>query len=281
MTLDITEQKEAEAALQEKNEQFETELLVARHLQEQMMAMGFDDRPLYLKNGTEWDLEASYFYRPSHHLAGDFFYMLPISKNRLGILICDVMGHGVKAALVTMLLRGLMLEDTDLLIQPEKLLEHLNRNLVNLAEDDEFPRFVTAAYCVVNLRNGNVSMANAGHPVPLWRVATDDEVRYEPCPAGEIGPALGLIDDECYEPSEFKLNERTELFFFTDGLIEETMKSGEDFGLQGLGNAILKHDGKELPDLLNSVVGDLQDDASSESLSDDVCMIAVRIKQHQ
>ena len=114
--MDITEQKEAEQKakaageeLAKKNHQFEVELLVARQLQEQLMAIGFDSQPMYALSGKMWELEASYLYSPSH-LAGDFFYLIPISENRLGILVCDVMGHGIKAALVTMLIRGLMLE---------------------------------------------------------------------------------------------------------------------------------------------------------------------------
>lgn len=281
VTLDITEQKEAEAALKEKNEQFETELLVARHLQEHMMAMGFDDQPFFEKEGANWSIEASYLYKPSHHLAGDFFFLLPVSKDRLGILICDVMGHGVKASLVTMLLRGLMLEDTDLLVQPEKLLEHLNRNLYKLAEDEEFPRFVTAVYCVVNLKNGNVGMANAGHPIPLRRVEDEEGVRFEACPAGDVGPALGLIEDEKFGHSDFKLTSMSELFFFTDGLVEEMTTSGDDYGVERLAKAIMRHDALELPEQLKSIASDIEEASAAQALSDDICMIAVRVKPNE
>lgn len=284
MTLDVTEQKEAEnearaaqAALQVKNEQFETELLVARQLQEKLMAMGFDNNSLYYRKGEAWTLEASYVYKPSHHLAGDFFYLIPISRDRMGILVCDVMGHGVKAALVTMLLRGLMLEDPKLLTRPERLLKHLNDNLVQLAEDEEFPRFVTAVYSVINLKKGRIRIANAGHPMPLWRVEDEKGTRFEPCPVDEVGPALGLIPNEEFKHNDFYLTQMTELIFFTDGIIEQKIASGAEFGLGRLEDAVLNHESDYLPDQLTAVIDSLKKSAQSDVLSDDVCMIAVRV----
>ena len=219
MVMDITEQKEAEQKakaageeLAKKNHQFEAELLVARQLQEQLMAIGFDSQPMYARSGNTWELEASYLYTPSHHLAGDFFYLIPISENRLGILVCDVMGHGIKAALVTMLIRGLMLETPVLLAEPDKVMKHLNDSLVKLAEDPEFPRFVTALYTVIDLNTGNVRLASAGHPAPIWRVEDNSGSHFELCPVEDIGPALGLLPDEIFKGSQFELTQKMLLF---------------------------------------------------------------------
>ncbi|MCH6255197.1 SpoIIE family protein phosphatase [Puniceicoccaceae bacterium K14] len=285
MTLDVTEQKEAEnearaaqAALKVENERFEKELLVARQLQERLMAMGFGDDLLLSRKGENWDFEASYLYKPSHHLAGDFFYLVPISKERIGILVCDVMGHGVKAALVTMLLRGLMLEDPELLTRPEHLLKHLNDNLVQLAENDEFPRFVTAVYSVINLEKGRIRMANAGHPMPIWRVADENGARYEEFPVEESGPALGLLEGEEYVGGEFYITQESELIFYTDGIIEQKMADGSEFGVERFEELVLNHESNHLPDQLAAVLESLKDSAHSNALSDDVCVIAVRVK---
>lgn len=287
MTLDVTEQKEAEnearaaeAALQLKNEQFEKELFVARQLQERLMAMGFDENLQLNRRGANWNLEASYVYKPSHHLAGDFFYLIPISRERIGILVCDVMGHGVKAALVTMLLRGLMLENPKLLTRPECLLRHLNDNLVQLAEDEEFPRFVTAVYSVINLKKGRVRMANAGHPVPLWRVADESGIRFESCPIQDVGPALGLIEDEDFVGSEFFLNQESDLIFYTDGIVEQKLANQSEFGIERFEEAILEHESDNLQTQLTGVIDGLKDSADSKELSDDVCLIAVRVKRN-
>ncbi|MEM9159813.1 MAG: SpoIIE family protein phosphatase [Verrucomicrobiota bacterium] len=284
MTLDITEQKEAEnraraanEELKKKNQQFEAELLVARQLQEQLMSMGFSQERLYAKEGDAWKIEASYLYSPSHHLAGDFFYLVPIEGNRLGILVCDVMGHGVKAALVTMLIRGLMLETPGILTQPQKVLKHLNDNLVELAEDEEFPRFVTSVYSVIDLDQGLIRMANAGHPTPLWSAHDDKGDRLDACPVEEIGPALGLISEEKFAQSEFKLSEPTELLFFTDGIIEQKTTSGIDFGVEGLEKSVLSHEMDDLPEQLEALTRTLIKSTETGSFADDICLIAVRV----
>ncbi len=284
MVMDITEQKEAEQrakaagkALAQKNRQFEAELLVARQLQEQLMAIGFDSQPLYGRSGKMWELEASYLYAPSHHLAGDFFYLIPIAENRLGILVCDVMGHGIKAALVTMLIRGLMLETPVLLTEPDKVMKHLNDSLVKLAEDPEFPRFVTALYTVIDLNTGDVRLANAGHPAPIWRVEDTSGSHFELCPVENIGPALGLIPDEIFIGSQFKLTQKTELLFYTDGIIEQKTKQGEEWGVENLEETVLDHESDDLPEQLKAISDELKESAGADELSDDVCVVAVRL----
>jgi sigma-B regulation protein RsbU (phosphoserine phosphatase) len=284
MTHDITEQKHAEEqaratgeVLAKKNQQFETELLVARQLQEQLMSMGFDDRPMLKRSGKRWNLEASYLYTPSHHLAGDFFYLIPISENQLGILVCDVMGHGIKAALVTMLIRGLMLETPVLLGEPDKVLQHLNEALTALAEDERFPRFVTALYTVIDLDNGEVRLANAGHLAPIWRVQDSSGTHFELCPVEKIGPALGLIPEEIFNSNQFLLTDMTEILFFTDGIIEQKTKSGEEWGVENLEEAVLDHESDELPEQLRAISEELKEVAGAKELSDDVCIIAVRL----
>ncbi|MDE0767305.1 MAG: SpoIIE family protein phosphatase [Opitutaceae bacterium] len=284
MTHDITEQKLAEErahatgeALAKKNQQFETELFVARQLQEQLMSIGFDERPMYTRNGSHWNLEASYLYTPSHHLAGDFFYLIPISENQLGILVCDVMGHGIKAALVTMLIRGLMLETHVLLSEPGKVLQHLNEALTALAEDEEFPRFVTALYTVIDLDKGEVHIANAGHPAPIWRVQDSSGTHFELCPVDKIGPALGLIPEESFNCNQFPLTDMTEFLFFTDGIIEQKTKSGEEWGVENLEEAVLDHESDELPEQLRAIAEELKEVAGAKELEDDVCIIAVRL----
>ncbi len=284
MTHDITEQKNAEKsaraagkALAVKNKQFEAELFVARQLQEQLMSMGFNDQSIYNRRGEAWELEASYLYSPSHHLAGDFFYLIPIPDNKLGILICDVMGHGIKAALVTMLIRGLMLEAPVLLTDPGKVLKHLNDKLVVLAEDPEFPRFVTALYTMIDLNSGDVLLANAGHPAPIWRVEDQSGTHFELCPAENMGPALGLILEDTFTNNDFTLTQKTELLFFTDGIIEQKTKNGEEWGVENLEETVLDHESDDLPEQLKAISQELKDMAGAEELSDDVCVIAVRL----
>lgn len=284
MSLDITEQKRAEQlarkakkALQFKNEQYEEELLVARQLQEQLMSMGFNESRMYSKDGDNWTFRASYLYKPSHHLAGDFFYLLPIDANRIGLLVCDVMGHGVKAALVTMLIRGLMSEIPNILGHPSRVLRHLNETILSLAEDEEFPRFVTAAYLIVDLEKGEAILANAGHPCPILK---NDESDFQECPCDIIGPALGLLGGEPFGDTHFKFASETELFLFTDGIIEQSTPSGQDFGKAGLVLALETASSRNIEEQLDQVTSSLDTALEGMPCSDDICVVALKISPH-
>lgn len=286
MTYDITEQKMAEEQahqfsemLRGKNAQFEAELLVARQLQETLMSIGFDQNRHYSKTGPNWTLSSSYFYKPSHHLAGDFFELVPISEHKVGILVCDVMGHGVKAALVTMLLRGLISEFADILDQPGKVLGQLNKRLCTLAEDQEFPRFTTAVYLILNLENGEARVANAGHPGPLWKTRDENgrEV-FEPCHAGEIGPALGLIPEQEFTRHEFICEERTEFLLYTDGIIEQKDALGEEFGISKLEEILLNNERLDLTSQLKTIKSALRSTVGAENFDDDICIVAVKME---
>ncbi len=286
MTYDITEQKLAEEEARElseklrgKNAQFEAELIVARQLQETLMSMGFDEHRQYSKSGSGWDLSSSYFYKPSHHLAGDFFDLIPISDTKVGILVCDVMGHGVKAALVTMLLRGLISEFADILDQPGRVLGQLNKRLCSLAEDQEFPRFTTAVYLTLDLDTGLARVANAGHPGPLWKTrdSSGREI-FEPCPSGETGPALGLLPDQEFKRHEFTCDETTEFLLYTDGIIEQKDAMGNEFGILKLEEILLNNKGDDLADQLKTIKSALRLTAGTEVFDDDICLVAVKME---
>ena len=285
MTLDISEQKEAEeearranVQLQDQNKQFKSELLVARQLQEALMSTGFDEEATFMASGESWSMEASYIYSPSHHLAGDFFYIIPIAEDKIGILVCDVLGHGVRASLVTMLIRGLLLEIPTSLSNPARVLGHLNDKIIPLADSKDFPRFVTAVYTVFNLTKGEISIANAGHPEPLWYVRDENGNHFEGCPVREMGPALGMFPDEKYKNTRHKLDQMTELLFYTDGLTEQKECNGEDWGVEKLVKTVERVKDLPLNEQLKQVTEEVHSVCESDHFDDDVCLVAIQLK---
>lgn len=286
MIYDITEQKQAEEEaqrlsreLQLKNTQVEAELLVARQLQETLMSIGFDSGRSFVKDGPAWQLRARYFYRPSNHLAGDFFELIPVSQSKITILVCDVEGRGVKAALVTMLLRGLITEFASILDQPGQVLKHLNERLCSLAQDREFPRFTTAVCLALDLETGQAQIANAGHPAPLWK--TRDASGYEtfePCPSGEAGPALGILPNHEFDCSTFACTEASEFLLYTSGVIEQKDSSGKEFGIPKLEQILLNNKNASLAAQLSTIESQLKRDAEIDSFDDDICLVALKMQ---
>ncbi len=285
MTLDVSKQKEAEhraqiaqAALLQKNQQMEAELWVARQLQEKLLSTNFGQNGDFCLSGTHWDVEARFIYEPSHHLAGDFFFLVPIDDNHLGIIICDVMGHGVKAALVTMLIRGLILEAPEHLDNPVALLGFLNEKLTTLANEPNFPRFVTAAYLVIDLEVGLIRFANAGHPYPLIGIHRGGKGAVESLPKDGIGSALGLEVSSAYTEGSVELPAAADLFLFTDGIIEAEDPDEQEFGIQGLSKALTQHAPSTPSGYISAVSQALDHFCHDNELDDDICMLAVAIR---
>ena len=108
-------------------------------------------------------IEASYL--PSFKLAGDMYYWYKIDENRYGIILLDVMGHGVSASLVCMFISSVLRETIKCLIDPELVMKDLNKYMTLLHnENDNIPYYFTAIYLVVNTEDRTIEYVNAGHP---------------------------------------------------------------------------------------------------------------------
>jgi len=287
MALDITEAKEAEqrartaqAALLEKNRQMEAELQIARQLQERLLSEGFEADRSMRRHGFNWDMNAHYLYWASHHLAGDFFFVLPLGGDQVGVIICDVMGHGVKAALVTTLIRGLLLEIPQALKNPSAVLTFLNQKLWKLARNSDFPRFVTACYAVLDMGSGSLTLAGAGHPVPLWQYRADHGEAMEKVPLRSMGAALGLQESSVYEETELVLQSRTRLYLYTDGIIELENKEGEEFGLDRFISILESRSGEGPVEISKAISEAINRFARDRDLGDDICIVCLEAVPH-
>ena len=100
-------------------------------------------------------------------MGGDFFHVFQISDSVAGVLICDVMGHGVRAALVAMILRTLVEDLRVHATEPAKFLQELNRGISHILKHTHLSIFVSALYLMADIARGELHYANAGHPTPL------------------------------------------------------------------------------------------------------------------
>jgi len=285
MAADITAQKEAEARavriqhqLEEKNRQVEAELALARELQTELMTSSL----VNVRNQIETDgplaPQIAFHYEASVHLAGDFFQLIPITRRRFGVLLCDVMGHGVKAALVTTLIRGLITDVKSEEHSPEMMLARLNERLCTLLDRPPLPRFVTALYALVDLDAEQISVASAGHAWPLLRPPSGTTAALHGL---ECGPALGLIRGATFPPQKRHLQVGTRVIFYTDGWTEETNPSGEEFGTRQFCDHLDKN-AEETPDItLARASQAVRQFASRPAFTDDLCALLVQFGRHQ
>jgi len=167
-------------------------------------------------------LEIAARYAPMSAVAGDFYDFLPVDEKHLGILVADVTGHGVPAALIAAMLKVAFAGQIAHTHDPARVLTSLNQALCGKFEE----HFVTAAYLFVDLQKGILRYAAAGHP-PLLLASKETGSVVE---LQENGLMLGLFPEAAYSFVELPIASGTRSLLYTDGLIESSNAQREEFG---------------------------------------------------
>ena len=285
---DITERKHAEEQirratgelsrsreeLRTKNSLMEENLRTAREIQLTMLPQQY---PVFPPNVP---MEQSAFqfvhrYEPAESVSGDFFSVSAISDTEVGVFICDVTGHGVRAALVTAMIRALSEELKPLARDPGSFLRKLNFDLCSILKNTGSPMLTTGFYAVADCRTGLLRFANAGHPKPLVIRRSIDRVEPLVNASGRSQPALGLFEDPPYATSETTLARGDFLMLFTDGLYEVQGQNEELYSQERLTldvKNLLVHPPGILFDELIQVIRNF---AVSGEFDDDVCLVGM------
>jgi phosphoserine phosphatase RsbU/P len=284
LSRDITEKKRAEEKLgalarelREKNEALEQDLEMARELQQAMLPHRYPHFP-HPASEEEIAVRFYHFYEPSMSVSGDFFQVLKLSDTSAGIFICDVMGHGVRAALVASTVNALVGQLRDYLGDPGEFLCRLNRALRSTLEYySEAPLFASAFYLLADLAKGELRYANAGHPNPLLIHREKDRTDTYPLNGSKHGPALGLFDDAVYPDSHCELSPHDTLLLFTDGLYEVEGPDGDIYDYRRLLEAVSRR--RDLPafQLCHEVIEEVQSFSAGRHFSDDACLVAMEV----
>ncbi|WP_128437395.1 SpoIIE family protein phosphatase [Streptomyces cyaneus] len=223
--------------------------------------------PQALSGGTALEVASSYLPAdPSGGVGGDWFDVIPLSGARVGLVVGDVVGHGITAAATMGRLRTAVQTLADMEMPPDELLAHLDDLVLRLSEEQpgdgaaetagaahqSTTAFLgaTCLYAVYDPVTRRCTMARAGHPPPVV-VAPDGQVSFPEPPAG---PPLGL-GGIAFESCEIELAENSLLGLYTDGLVHAADHDMER-GMSRLGDLLSRHD-LDLGTLCSSVVGRL------------------------
>jgi sigma-B regulation protein RsbU (phosphoserine phosphatase) len=273
---DITVRKLAEEELTRRNAEMNTDLKVAREIQQSFLIHQY---PTFSEGAapSESALQFCHRYLPASSLAGDFFDIFSVSNTEAGILICDVMGHGIRAALITAFIRGLVEELMPLAARPGAFLSELNRALFGIFQQSESPFFVTTLYCVADIGRSQLRYANGGHPSPfLIRQSRAMVVRIRP-DNFDPEPALGLIDQFEYSTCERPLTVGDRILAFTDGLPEVAGPGGTQLGEEWLHRQVSVNREMTLDDLFDHLLTDAKKQSGNDEFDDDVCLVGVQV----
>ena len=264
--------------LREKNAQVEADLNMAREIQEAFLP---DRYPTFPRNAVakESALHFHHRYLPTGAVGGDFFDVLPVSDTQAGVFICDVMGHGVRAALVTALVRALAEELVSASAEPDKFLTEINCRLLGILAQTRVPMFASAFYLVADFARGELRYSSAGHPSPLLvrrSVGTVEALRFPDC---RPGPALGVFEESVYPICQCPLAPQDLVVLFTDGLYEVEGAEGDEYGQNRLLAAVRKRINLPVVQLFDELLADVRKYAVNRGFVDDVCIVGMEVSR--
>ncbi len=199
-----------------KRQALEQDLLLAERIQQSFLPRSIPTVPRYTFAAR---------YDPAYEVGGDFYDFITLPDDRLAIVVADVSGKGVSAALfmarLTRDLRYLALAEPN----PASVLSRMNRAVVEFGQDDIF---VTLIYVVLDTKQQSIQIANAGHmPTVIRRHAVGEVVVLDEV----AGLPLGVLPDADYETETFQLLPGDSVMLYTDGLVEAMSPSHEMYGM--------------------------------------------------
>ncbi|HGA1023883.1 TPA: SpoIIE family protein phosphatase [Bacillus cereus] len=240
----------------EQEENLRNELDLATQVQRNLLSSPL--REDYIK------IEASYL--PSFKLAGDMYYWYKIAENRYGIILLDVMGHGISASLVCMFISSVLRETIKSLIDPELVIKDLNKYMTLLHnENDDIPYYFTAIYLVVDTEKRTIEYVNAGHPSGYVLV---DETNMVELNRGSC--AVGFFDEIKVKKTVIPFEKNAQIVLFTDGVLEAI--ANDEFEAE---EKLRTFTERKWGDLEGEIEGFYKEE-QKKAQSDDMCLIMIQ-----
>jgi phosphoserine phosphatase RsbU/P len=205
-------------------------------------------------------------WEPARVVGGDYYDVIRLSRDKLGICIADVAGKGVSAALLMANVQAAVRAFSSESVPPSRVCAQMNSVLyTNTAPE----KFVTLFYGVLDSRTRSLQYTNAGHPRPVIVHRSGITTRLE-----NGGALLGVFPDWKYQDSVVELEPGDLLLLFTDGITEATAPSGEEFGEERVIAAAQSPGQRSLEDLQSYILGEVKDFCRSQ-MTDDATLLMI------
>jgi len=249
-------------------EQYVFQLQVSTQLTQEMRVASGIQRGLFprdIPRVSGYDLAAR--CEPARETGGDFFDFIELSNGRLGMVIADVSGKGMPAALLMADARSTWRAEARLDHGPGETLRRANRSL---CRDTDSNSFVTFLYAVLDPAARQICFAGAGHPLPL--VHNDSEIR-------EIevyGLPLGLAQEATYDEVSLALTPGDTVLLYTDGITEVMNSSRELFGVEGLMSLLQREGNDAAQNLLERTWSATRDFGGNNGQADDMTVMVLK-----
>ena len=255
---------DANIKLKEK-EKTEADLRLASEIQQ-------NEIPNKFPNHKEFDLYATMI--PAKEVGGDFYDYFLIDENHLGLVIADVSGKGVPAALnmvkVKTLLKGTGIHLND----PAKVLNSVNEGFI---DNNKLDLFVTIWFGILEINTGKLVFSNAGHEDMIVYSIEKGFYEYKT----KHGVPIGTISDYKYQNYEINLSKGDKIFLYTDGIIDSVNEKNKRYGINNLIKLLNQNKNKNVNELINIIDESLNNYSKDTTQFDDITMLCLELKSNK
>lgn len=238
-------------------QRLEQELSIARYIQKALLPQGMNKYP---------HLSVSGIHLPCHEVGGDYFDVFPISEQRTAVLIADVSGKGLGAALLTTILQG-ALSGMSMGAEPVRVFNHINKFL---CEHSELGRYATMFFGILG-HDGTLEYIRAGHPSPLLLRRGRVSELY----TGGSFP-VGLIEETQFTSTTVNLEPEDTLVLFSDGITEAENANRELFQTFRLREVLSDRSSEPLESLQQLILDSVNTFSAGAAQSDDLTLLIAR-----
>lgn len=263
---DITERKRLDAIVIKAKKRMEKELNVAKDIQMSMLPLVFPAFP----NRKEIDIYAHLI--PAREVGGDFYDFYFLDENHFCIVVGDVSGKGVPAALMMAVTKTLLKSSAGMDLSTASIITQVNNEI---AKDNETYMFITVFIGILNTLSGEFVYTNAGHNPSfiLWADNKHEKL------STLHGPVIGAMEQLTYTETRVQLKEDDHIFAYTDGVTESKNIKGELFSETRLINLLGSTPLKSPEFLTKTVIGAVKEFETGAEQFDDITVLALKYCQ--
>ena len=206
------------------------------------------------------DFTVQTLYRPGRSVGGDLYDVVGVGDRHVALVIADASGHGVSAAMLSVLFKHRLRVIDEASGRPHRPAEALRALNTSLRRDITAPGlFITAAYCLLDTESRELVVSSAGHPPLIWLRASGETRTID-----ATGPALGLYADAAFAEHRCRLGQRDRMLLYTDGLLDP--ERGHPSGMERIAGTLRSLEGDRAP--LRKLFGELAHGVSREDRDD-------------
>ena len=266
---DITEQKKAEAKLNQYAEKLDEQIVKAQQLHEKFLPSKLPEIP---------EVTMADYYQPAERLGGDFYNIINLDDILMGYVV-DITGHGLDGSLLNIFVRetinSFLLSDFDL--KKKNHLSELMKFITRKYQQEEFSDdyFISIILFELDKETLELTYCNAGIHIPPLLISEDDFISFNPIKEPPISSVIEFDNYE-FKQKSFQLKNNDSLLIATDGLVEEQIE-GEYYGLERLKDNFLKYHSSSPQKIIEKITTDFQNFSGQDSGSDDITLLLLKV----